>query len=274
MLRAFATIATVCLPLLFGAPARAQDAQPAHLTFAVYAAGFNVLNMEGDVDLGGPRYRVDLTYHTAGVFGALIRSNISSFVQGVWSGARPAPLRFASWGTLRGNIRRTTIDYEDNQPIIRALEPPQDEDRDPVPPVLQHNTIDTLSAMAMLIRQVTVTGRCDGHVDTFDGRRATQITASTAGQEVLQAEGRSSFSGPALRCEIVGVQVGGFQHDTDEAELHRPHYSTAWLARVLPGSPPLPVRVVFETRFFGHATAYLTEARPGIGPPAATGAAR
>ncbi|WP_264713680.1 DUF3108 domain-containing protein [Limobrevibacterium gyesilva] len=256
------------------APAGAEEQAPAHLAFAVYAAGFNVLNIDSDLDLGGPGYRIDLSYRTAGLFGTLFRSEINSFVQGFWADSRPEPLRFASWGVLRGNTRRTTIDYQAHQPVIRALEPAQEADRDPVPPAMQHDTIDTLSAMALLVRQVASTGRCDGRVATFDGRRASEITARTGGEEELRADYHSSFHGRALRCDIEGRQIGGFQHDTDEAELHKIHYSTAWLARVVPGAPALPVRVVFETRFFGHATAYLTEARPGHATASATGAAR
>jgi hypothetical protein len=264
-------------PLLLsflGATAHAADTVSAHLTYAVYAAGFNVLNLDGNVDLGGPYYRVDLSYHTVGVFGALIRSNISSFAQGKWAGNRPLPLRFASWGTVRGEVRRTLIDYEANQPVIRTLQPAQEEDRDPVPPEQQHDTVDTLSAMAMLIRQVAATGTCDGHVNMFDGHRASDITAHTAGQEILPSEFRSSFAGPALRCEFVGRQTGGFKHDVSDEELHKLHYSTAWLARVVPDAPPLPVRIVFEAHFFGHATAYLTGAQPGASPTPTTGATK
>ena len=35
---------------------------------------------------------------------------------------------------------------------------------------------------------------------------------------------------------------------------------SAWMAPVLPGAPSLPVRIAFQTRWFGWATMYLTGA--------------
>ncbi len=255
----------VILGLLTPACAQAQQPAAVHLGFVVYAAGLSVVRLQSEVEITPERYRIDLAYRTTGLFGAFFSSEISSFVQGRWAGARPQPVMFASWGTLRGANRRTVIDYVAGQPKIRTLEPADESDRDPVPPAMQHDTVDSLSAMAMLVRQVNSTGRCDGHTTMFDGRRLSEITSHTVGIENLEPESRSSFSGPALRCEMVGRQLGGFQHDVSEAELHKLHYSTAWLAAVVPGGQKLPVRVTFETRFFGHATAYLTEAA-GRGP--------
>jgi hypothetical protein len=247
--------------------ALAQDASPERLRFAVYAAGLNVLDIVSDVTLGPQNYRIDLNFHTAGMFGALFHSDINSFVQGVWNGAMPQPIRFASWGMVRGEPRETIIDYHADQPVLTKLEPLHEQDRDPVPSAMQRNTVDTLSAMAMLVRAVATTGKCEGELTTFDGRRVLRITAHTAGLETLQSEGRSSFSGPALRCDFDGLQTAGFQHDESEAELHRIHRSTAWLAKVSPEQPALPVRVMFETSYFGHAIAYLTTATPK--PPGA-----
>ena len=255
-------------------PAKAEDYAPAQLAFAVYAAGLNVLNIESDVNLAATNYRVDLNFRTAGLFGALFHSDVNSFAQGDWAGNMPRPLRFASWGMVRGDQRRTILDYHNGQPVVTVLDPPQEDDRDPVPPAMEHDTMDTLSAMAMLVRAVAATGRCEGQVTTFDGRRVLQITSHTTGEETLRTEGRSSFSGPALRCDLDGIQTAGFKHDENEASLHRIHHSTAWLARIMPGAPALPVRVVFETNYFGHATAYLTSATPEGSGPLVSGAAR
>lgn len=254
--------AALLLALSLPAHARAQAPVPVHLTFAVYAAGLHVLSIDSDADLGPHSYRVDLSYRSVGLFGVLFPTEINSFVQGSWAGDAADPLRFASWGDLRGETRRTIIDYPSGQPSLTALQPATDPDRDPVPPAMQRDTIDTLSAMAMLIRHLADTGNCDGQTTIFDGRRVSRITAHTAGEERLTTDGRSSFQGEALRCDFQGLQLAGFVHNVSEAELHRPRYSTAWLAQVLPGEPALPVRVVFNTGFFGNATAYLTEASP------------
>jgi hypothetical protein len=239
--------------------ARAAHGQEAtQLNYAIYAAGLNVLMVDAKADLDRDGYRIDLSYRTSGLFGTLFPSHIDSFVQGRWNGLHPSPLRFASWGIARGKQRRIIIDYPQGQPVIRALIPPTEPDRDPVPPGMQRDTMDTLSAMAYLVRQVAQTGSCDGKVRIFDGRRVLETESTTAGSEALRPDYRSAFNGRALRCDMRGRQLAGFQHDADEAEIRRVHVSAAWLAVPRPGQPALPVRVVFETRFFGNATAYLT----------------
>lgn len=256
----------VLLPLLVlvlpGAAARAEP-PPARLGFAIYSTGLNVMVIDSQADIGPDSYRIDLAYRSTGLFGTLFPSTIDSMVQGTWSGVEPRPQRFASWGTFRSAPRRVMIEYVAGQPALRELEPASEEDRDPVPPEMQRNTIDTLSAMAFLVRQVAKTGGCDGQVRSFDGRRVIEITARTAGRETLRSDYRSSFAGVALRCDFAGRQLAGFKQDVSESERKRVNESSAWLAPILPDQPALPVRIVFETRFFGNATAFLTAAVPG-----------
>src|SRR6185437_2574355 len=160
-------------------------------------------------------YRLVVDYHTTGLFGAIIRSSMNSRVNGVWSEKEIDPLQFYSWGSLRGSPRRTLIEYSGGVPVIRDIQPPPSVERQPVPPSMQRNTIDTLSASALLMRRVADTGRCEGPATTFDGQRLARVTVTTAGEEMLTASHGSSFSGPALRCDFVGQQLAGFKLDDD-----------------------------------------------------------
>jgi hypothetical protein len=238
----------------------AQERLAARMSYAVYAAGLNVMVIDARAILGPDGYRVDVGYHTTGLFGMLMPARIDSFVQGVWAGGMPAPVRYASWGMVRGQERRATLDYVDGHPVVTTLEPSDDGEHERVPPALREG-FDSLSAMAYLVRRVAESGACDGDLRLFDGRRAMEITSRTGGTEKLAPDYRSEFSGEALRCNFVGRQLAGFSRDVDAKERTRTHESQAWLARVVPGEPALPVRISFETRFFGHATAFLTEVR-------------
>lgn len=229
-----------------------------HLAFDAYAAGLNVVKMNVAVELSQHGYRVDVGYHTAGIFGAIISSQADSWVTGDWTAEGVAPLRYYSYGALQGRPRRTLIDYVGGQPQVGILEPP-DDDRDPVPPEMARGTVDSLSAMALLVRELARTGHCDGSVTTFDGRRVSVISVRDAGVVELRKMSGSVFSGTAHRCDFEGRQLAGFAHDVDRTQLARPQRGTAWLARVAPGEPLLPVRLTFHTRFFGDATMYLTE---------------
>jgi len=253
----------VSLALLLPFATAAQERSPIHLRYAVYAAGMNVVDIDSRLDLSAKRYRADLAYRTVGFFSLIIHNQSESFAEGALGAQGPQPWRFATWGTMRGTLRRMVIDYINGQPLVREQVPQNDNDREPVPVNMLHGTTDTLSAIVMLVRQASDRNRCDGQTETFDGRRLLQITSRTVGEEKLETDDRSIFSGTALRCDFAGRQLAGFQPDDAPEERAKVHNYQAWLAPLSPGGPRLPVRVVFETRFFGHATAYLTEASGG-----------
>jgi hypothetical protein len=241
--------------------AAAQPAPQVQLSYETYAAGLNVLDIRANLQQDAQSYRISVHFNTTGLFGAIFSAHSDTVVQGIWQGDDAEPLQFYSYGDQRGRPRRTLIEYANGDPVVRDLTPPAEEEREPVPPAMEAHTIDTLSAMATLMRHVADTGRCDGSVTTFDGRRVARITAHTVGQEMLARSHGSIYSGPALRCDFQGVQLAGFMRDADQAELRRPQQGVAWFAPLQTGGQPMPVRIAFHTRFFGDAIAYLV--RPG-----------
>ena len=249
-MRHLAALLLLCLPL-------AARAQPVSAHYAAYSTGLNVLRLDAEIAVGPRNYRVRLAYHTAGTMGWLVRAEQDTTVEGAFVGDHPVPRRFYSVGHFRGRSRVTQIDYPKGQPEVRTLVPPNEEEREPVAPADQAGTIDSVSAMAQLVRQVNATGRCDGRSRTYDGRRLSELSARTVGREVLEPTSRSSFAGPALRCDFEGRQLGGFLLDADRAKAQRPRRGTAWFASASPGGPAIPVRIQFETDFIGSLTMYL-----------------
>lgn len=237
--------------------APAARAQPVIAHYAAYSTGLNVLRLDAELAIGPRDYRVRLTYRTAGTVGVLVRAEQDTVVEGAFVGDHPVPRRFYSAGHFRGRPRVTQIDYPKGQPEVRTLTPPNEEEREPVAPADQAGTIDSVSAMAQLVRQVNVAGRCEGQSRTYDGRRLAELTARSTGREVLEQTGRSSFAGSALRCDFEGRQLGGFRLDADRAAARRPRRGTAWFAAVTPGGPMIPVRMQFETDLIGKVTMYL-----------------
>jgi hypothetical protein len=108
-------------------------------------------------------------------------------------------------------------------------------------------------------------------VRTFDGRRAAETPASTAGGEVLEPTNRSSFVGKALRCDFAGRLLSGLKFGNDHDEDAKTMHGVAWLAPAISSGPPIPVKMTFETRWFGDATMYLIGVRPGAQLTARTG---
>lgn len=240
------------LLLLAPSPALAVEAH-----YAIYAGGVEVVDLEADFEVTAARYRVTLEYRTVGALNLVLRSQQKTVVEGSFSNTKPVPHRFFSTGYLRGAPRVTQLDFVSGQPVVRQLAPPNETEREPVSAAQMADTIDTLSAMADLIRQVNMTRRCEGRSMTFDGRRLSVLEARTSGEQPLEPSGRSSFAGPTLRCEFSGQQLAGFKHDEDRARQQRVQRGTAWFAAVTPGGPLLPVRIAFRTEWFGEATMYL-----------------
>jgi hypothetical protein len=246
--------------LLWAGPARAQA--PVRAQYDMYAAGIDVAEVEAGIGIAPATYRMDIAYRTTGFAGFFFRGHQHSSVAGTWRDGFAVPQRFLGRGVWRGDARVTDIAYEAGRPVIRQLEPPNADEREPVPEALQTGSVDSLTALVDLMRMVARTGRCDMKVRTYDGRRATEVEARTVGEEMLEPSRRSAFSGKALRCDFSGRLLAGFKLGEDREKASKPLHGSAWMAVVVPGGSPVPVRMAFETRWFGDVTMYLTSAKP------------
>lgn len=275
------TILAVSLALPFQAvampqtqpPGSAQAAPTGHFEaeYTGISHGLTVLKLTAALTLAPESYAAHVTFHTAGLVGMLLHSDNDSAASGRFEGDSAAPLLFTGTGHLRGTDRATRIEYKDGNPVIRTLAPPVEQERTAISAADTQHTIDTISAVALLIRQVARHGACDGAVTTFDGRRLATQTVHTVGEEDLPKTSRSSFAGTALRCDFDGRQLAGFVKTEDEDDLKKPRHGSAWLAPMIPGAPPVPVRVMFQNKLLGDVTLYLTAVTGG---PAATNQAQ
>lgn len=249
------------------APQRSTMEQPraaAELAYEGFVAGLNVSTIRAGFQLNSQGYEMGVSFRTAGLVGAFFKAENIARAQGVWRGDRAVPSTYASAGLWRGSPREIEIDYPAGQPVLTRFNPPLDPEHELVPEALRRNTTDALSAVAHLVHLVATTGRCDGETTTYDGRRLSKIVVHTVGMETLPPDSRSSFSGPALRCDVDGRQTAGFPTDAGPDDMTRkPQHSTVWLASAAPGMPAVPVLMSIEVRALGHMTVYLTQARLG-----------
>ena len=244
-------------------PAAAHPVPVAYnLHYQVLSLGFTIVQMDVSVRIFPRTYDVALNYHTTGLAGFLHPGRESDQVTGVWEGDRAAPERYLASGEWHGRPRRLDIAYRDEQPEILELAPPDTDEREPVPPALQRGTEDTLSALAQLLRNIELSGSCNTAARVFDGRRLSEIDASTVGVESLRRSPGAIFAGTALRCDFVGRMLAGFVLDRPHMTPGRARHGSAWFASLQPGGPVLPVRLQFGTDWFGEVTIVLTGATP------------
>ncbi len=252
--RRLLSLILVLLP--FAAPAQSLRA-----TYEVHAAGMVILEVEARFTLGLDAYDVETRLRTRGLAATFVSGQQVSRVEGGWEGAAARPARYLSEGTWRGNQRRIALDWQENQPRVLDLTPPETTEREPVPPAMVRGTTDVLSAVATLVRRVGAERHCDIGAQVFDGRRVSEYAARSRGWETIP-RWRGSWSGAALRCDFEGRQLAGFRRDQDRAEAAETQRGTAWLASPYAGAPAIPVRLDIPTRWFGTATVILLRAEP------------
>lgn len=249
--------ATVAM-LLTALPCLAQTV-PLPLTYVVYAHGLQVAAVQASIAVSPSAYRLQVSYQLGGLVGLLMSGDATTTTEGRFTAGAVQPTEMLSVSHARGVARVTQLTWQGDRPVTTQLIPPLGLERAPVPPRDQAGTVDTLSAMAGLLRQVAATGRCEASQNTFDGRRLSVVTARTVGEETLERTSRSSFrGGRALRCDFSGRQTGGFAYDEDPRVKGRPHDGSAWFAPMAPGGPVVPVRIAFMLSPAGWATMYVT----------------
>lgn len=224
-------------------------ADPFVARYDIRAAGLPMMQVEALIDIDGPRYRVSTRMRSAGLGNVFSRSDQVTTVEGAWRGADPVPVQYRMDGLFRGGHRAVAMDWAPpGQPVVSRLEP-EEPDREPVPEGLRRNTVDTLSAMAKLVRAVARTGRCDGTAAVYDGRRRADLRAWTEGPDRLP--GNAPHAGEVLRCGFESRLLAGARLDRDLEEARKPQLSTAWFGRPRPDLPAIPLRIELPGRWFG-----------------------
>ncbi len=239
-------------------PAAKAEPDVPRLNYATYIGGLDALDLDASIAISPERYRLQVSYRLTGLVGAIVHGQGDSIVDGRFQDNTPVPRELFSAGQFRGRPYVMRVDWQEGRPVIMQQDPPDRIEREPVPLEQQLHTIDALSALAALLRQVAATGRCDGALHTFDGRRLSEFQAHTVGQESLPETSRSTFTGTALRCDFQGRQLGGFAVGEDQDRRGRIQHGSAWFAALAPGQPPVPVRIAFHAGGLGDATMYLT----------------
>jgi hypothetical protein len=245
------------LPLLLAVSQAAAD--PLRLVYRLQAGGMTVLELEAALDLEPRAYRMEAITRTRGLAAVFFPGEQRAVAEGGWAGERPLPATYRADGVWRGQPRRVALRWLGAEPAVTVLEPPNEEEREKVPIALRRGTLDALSALAQLSRQVAQTGRCDVTAAIFDGRRRVEVASRTESIDRLPPW-RDAWAGDALRCSYESRTVAGFRLDDDRDRAAEPQRGIAWVAPALPGAPPLPVRVDLPSRWFGTVTAYLVRA--------------
>lgn len=240
--------ALLALALLL--PAAAAAAGSWRATYTITAIGIPLFDAEVRFDIEGPRYVVETRVNAWGLARLMLTGEQVSRSEGVWAGSEARPTLHESRGSWRGAARQTRIAFlPDGTLRILQLLPAEDMPRSPVPPEAHRGTVDTLSAMAALVRHVGERAQCNSQARTFDGRRLAALEAMPAPTPAAEQQ---------LLCVIETRILAGYALDRDPEEARQPFRIVALFGRAAPDAPPVPLRVELASRWWGRIEARLT----------------
>ena len=248
-----------CLALLLAlAPAGLSPARAVEAIYQVTQTGIAVVEITAQFESRPDGYSMRSVSRAVGIGRLFAPHEIRSEVEGTWRADGVAPQRFQAEGNWRGDARRTVLLYRDGMPQPLEMEPPAAITNEPVPLPARQGAIDGLSAFALMSRTVTQTGRCDVTGPIFDGRRRLDWSSRTIGSARITHAGQEIES---LRCGLESRLVAGVRIGDDPARAKQPRPATAWLAKVDPRLPPIPIRVEFPSTIFGTMRMELQKIR-------------
>jgi len=227
-------------------PARAGA--PTTLAYQVYFGGLKTLALDAAIETAGDRYRVRLEAHTEGFIDWLIGWTARATSDGAILDDAVRPARHVNRSVVRGSRRDVTLTFRADGAIDATVEPSAEADaREPVTPAQMHGALDPISAVLAATRTLGVRHSCAQRLPVFDGRRRFDLAFSDGGGTVLAPSAYGSFSGKATLCLFRYIPVAGFQ--ASRRGDGRDRVYRVWLAPVVDGLPPLPVRIEADTAF-------------------------
>ena len=255
--QAVAAGALLAGPLIW-APAAAAEADFVRLGYAGFLG--NVQMVEASVGLelpaAGPgtaaaatpsRYRMGLAVTMSGPMARLVPFSMTAESHGTAGDGRVRPARYDSMTRIYEKAQGMRLTYGAGGAVEIAADPPTVEARVAREQDLARGTLDPLSAIVALVDEVIRTGECGGSVAVFDGTRRFDLEASPAGTGQVTKIGMSLYEGPATECAVTPVFIHGFRQADIDAGLY-PSSATIWIAPVVAGAPPVPVRVIGRSK--------------------------
>jgi hypothetical protein len=248
-----------------GKEAEIRAGEPASLAYEVYFGGVRALTMQADISLTGAQFQVQLSARTRGIADWIFDWIAQASTDGSVTEGILRPGRHDSVSTLRGKRREVSLTFQPDGAITARTVPPVEEDeREPVTPEQQRGAVDPLSALLILAQDIGAGRGCDRTLPVFDGRRRYDLAFRNGGQEILKPSEYTVFSGDATLCLFNYNRIAGYQKPGERWSNPKDFERTyrTWVAPIVPGLPPLPVRIEAEGTF-GTVLVHLV----GIGRP-------
>jgi hypothetical protein len=245
------------LLLILGA-ARAADPDRIEMRIEMFGLiGVHVATNHTTVEEAADRYAITTDVDSQGIAAVFLNLASHSEVHGRLTIDAVRPQAYRGEVHRNGVETRSWVDYGADG-TVASYATPADKTRTPVTPALMRGTVDQLSALFMMERQLASRGSCALVVAVYDGLRRYNLHFSDAMPEAIPATSGPGFSGATQVCRMQREAIAGFLDDSGRSE--GAYEGKLWYARLLPGNLLVPVQMDFNTEF-GSVRGLLAELR-------------
>jgi hypothetical protein len=238
-------------------------AKDIHLTYNVYAGGFQA--MEAKLSFSGVKktYEIKFDATTKGTIGKLFPWRGIYETEGL-TGAKTTPRSAEAISVWDGESKKVEMRYDSKGNIIsRKINGKSEKLQNRTE--LSKDTVDMLTATLIMLQSVEKKSTCNGKVPVFDGKRRFNINFKEDGKITVKPSKYSIFSGEAMRCVVTVEPVAGFrERDKKRGWLAVQEHSksnkalpTLFVARRSKHEPYVPVRMEIKSSY-GAVIAHLT----------------
>lgn len=177
MSRSFRTPA-LALALSLAAAPLAQADQTDRIVFDVVLRGIPAGRLTINGKITGATYGANGVMETTGLAGAIKKIRYEATVSGGFAAGSFTPTRFDETAQRGDDFSKNMIVYKGGAPVSVSHEPPRAPRPTDVDPTKQAGTIDPLTALYAVLRDVDRDEACKLSVTMFDGTKRSQVALS------------------------------------------------------------------------------------------------
>ena len=193
--------------LLSPAPVRADQSDAAVFDISIRGISAATLSISGATK--GKSYAASGVLKSSGILGMVKRIRYDAAVNGSLSKGRFTPSRYVEKADTGKRRSEAVMAYRQGVPQVKSYSPPRPPAKGDIDPASQGGTVDPLTALYAVLRDVPVAEACRLKVFLFDGRRRSQVVLSAP-----------ESGGDAIICQGEYRRLEGFSPE-DMAEKSR-----------------------------------------------------
>jgi hypothetical protein len=222
--------------------ATSARAETYRLNYEAAVLGVVVLGTASyEVTASPTRYAVRANLRTSGMARMFDQTEITATAAGALTGAAINWARYDISHAYASKFRRIQMNRAASGVAAQINPTYGDMGRPPASAAQQTGSLDPLTGLFALGRQIGAARACNGSVLVFDGRQHYRLAVAPRSQGTFNGGG---YNGPALSCQFRYEPIAGFSANADRARIPA---AEAWFA--LPAQPGFaaPLRFTVPT---------------------------